>query len=362
MEKGVITNSQFTILVIMFLIGSSTLIAPPLLVMEAKRDAWISGLLAISIGLFFAWLCGVLAHRDPELSLAQKCERILGKWPGKLVALLFVLFFLLLTSALVRIIGDFLTTLIITETPIQAAELAMLLVVVMGARLGLEVFARTAEILIPWIMMFFIILTAFLLPEIHLSRLTPVLEEGMRPVLFGLYPLFGIPYMDLIVFLTITPYVAKTQYVGQNLRTGVWIGGGILAMNAFLAIAVLGADFTSQLNYPIYGLAEKIQIGKFIQRVEVLSGGLMFITLFMKIIICFYATATSAAEMLGLKTYRSLTYPLGLLVLGLSVLIAPNIIYFQRFALESWSPLCSVFGFLLPLLLLIVRGIRRSGA
>lgn len=358
MEKGVISNSQFAILVILFMVGSSTLIAPPLLVLEAKQDAWISGLLAVGLGLLIASLHGALAFRYPKLNLIEKCERILGKWPGKAVAWMFILYFLLLTAALVRIIGDFITTLIMPETPIQAIEIALMLTVILGVRLGLEVFARTAEVLVPWVLLFYAILVMSLLPEFQLNRMAPVMEEGIRPILYGIYPLLGIPYLDLIIFVMITPYVSRIRKTGANLRTGVIIGGLILAANGFLTVSVLGAEQTANLYYPLFTLTQKIHLGRFVQRVEVLAGGIFFISLFVKIVICFYATCLGVSRVMGFRDYKPYTYPLGMLIIGLSLHISPNIVYFQQFALKSWTPLCLIFGLVLPLLLLFTARLR----
>jgi spore germination protein KB len=360
-EKQTISASQFIHLTVLFIIGSSTLIAPPLVVADAKQDAWISVLIAFIIGLLLVLLYSVIARRYPDLTLVEYSKVILGKWPGTVFSLLYVLYFLLLTADLLRIVGDFLTTVVMPETPIQAIETLFILTVIWGVRLGLEAFSRTAEILMPWILIFFMLLVLLLIPEMKVHHITPLLENGIHPVLRGAWPLLGVPFLDLIVFLMIAPNVKKSASIFRHLTLGVTIGGFLLFLITILSILVLGPDYIVRLNYPVFELAQKIDIGLFIQRIEILAGGIIFVSIFIKITICYYATAMSLAQTLRLQHYRSLTLPLGMLIVALSLLISPNNVFFRVFTLQVWTPLCILYGFLLPLLLLIVDTARGNG-
>lgn len=360
MKKTVITNNQFTILIVLFNISSSTLILPPLIALEANRDAWLSSLGAMGIGLLIAMLYGALVKRESEKTLAENCERILGRWVGKTVFLLFLLYYFILTAVLLRILGDFITTLIMPETPIQAIEIAFFAVVTVGVRLGLEVVARTSETVMPWVLLFLLTLMAALVPEYRWSNLAPFMENGIQPVVRGILPILGIQYLDMVIFLMMAPSMMHPSKAGRLFMKGVWVGGLILTIHTFLSILVLGADFTSRLHYPIYELAQKITIGRFIQRIEVVAGGMVFISLFVKITICFYATVTGLSQFLGLKQYKPLTLPLGMMVIVFSLILSPNIAFFQKFALETWTPLCLIFGLILPLVLFFADKVRRK--
>lgn len=360
LEKGRISNRQFIMMTVMFTIGSSVLVAPSLATLEANQDAWLSTLLAIGCGLLLAKLYGVLAEWHPGMTFAEYSEIILGKWFGKLVTLLFILGLLILTAILLREVGDFITTLIMVETPIQAVEIVFMLPIVMGVRLGLETFTRTSEMIFPCTILFFLFMVLFLMPEIKLENISPFLENGLSPVLRGGFRLLGLPFLEMVVFFMIAPYAANSDKIGKHLMIGTLMGGLILLIINLLTVTVLGADATARFNYPTYELAKEISVGNFIQRIEAVSGGIIFISLFVKIILCFYSTALSLAQTLHLNDYRILTLPLGMLVIVLSLIFFPNIVYFKMFVREAWTPLMLIWGLFLPALLVVVDKMKKG--
>jgi spore germination protein KB len=324
----------------------------------AKQDAWLGTLVGISFGLLLTCIYGSLARRYPGLTLMEMNEKILGKWTGKGLSFLFFFYFLILTAGLLRMIGDFITTHIMPETPIQAIEIIFMLIVVYGARLGLETFSRTAEIVLPWILMFFFLLIFSLLPEIEIKNVFPVLEEGFKPVIKAAFLSLGVPFSDIVIFLMITPYISPSKKLGKVLFIATLTGGAILFVIVLMSILVLGPSQTAQLNYPIYVLAQKVNIGNFIQRIEVLAGGMVFISIFIKTTICFYSLSLSLAQILNLKDFKMLSFPFGIIVIFLANIMSPNIVYFHTFLSTSWSPIVSIYGLLIPLLLLGIDSIR----
>ncbi len=68
LEKGKLTVRQFSILVVLFTIGTSILLAPSLLFTRAKQDAWLAAILGLLAGLLAVWLYGTLGKRFPDLT------------------------------------------------------------------------------------------------------------------------------------------------------------------------------------------------------------------------------------------------------------------------------------------------------
>ena len=323
LENGKIGVRQFTVLVVIFTIGSSILVAPSGLAAEAKQDAWLAAILAVGVSMLFVWLYNSLGRRYPDMTLTEYSEQILGKWLGKAVSLLFVSYFFFLATLLLREIGDFTTTHIMPETPIHAIHILFLGVVLMGARLGLEPLTRASEIFFPWVIALLFFLMVALTPAIQFERIEPVLEEGIKPVLRAAFPFIGLPFLELVVFLMIFPYVNKTKQAEKAFFVGTLIGGIILILITLLTVFVLGSDFAGRQIYPSYILAKKVNIGDFIQRIEALMAGIWFITIFFKLTICFYASALGLAQICKLKDYRALTFPLGMLLVVLSLVTSP---------------------------------------
>ncbi|XEC95547.1 endospore germination permease [Paenibacillus tarimensis] len=359
LENAKIAARQFAILVFMFTAGSSLLLAPGMLAAPAKQDAWLSGILGVGAGLLFGLIYTKLGTLYPDKNLAQYSEQILGKWVGKAVSILFLPFPFLLASLVLRNIGDFLTTYIMPETPIQFIHILMLIVVMMGIRLGIETIARAAEIIFPWFIILFLLLVIFVSPQIDAQKIQPVLEEGIKPVLHGALLLAAYPFMEYATFLFIIPYVNRPGKVGKAFFAGTIMGGAVIVLLTALSILVLGADHTARDIYPSYVLAQKINIGDFLQRIEAIIAGLWFISIFFKLSISFYAATFTLAQILNLKEYRMLVFPLGMMVVVFSLASSPNIIYNIAVILEVWVFFAGTFGLLLPLVLLGVAAFRK---
>lgn len=360
LENGKISGWQFTILVFMFTTGSSLLLAPSMLASKAKQDAWLAAIFGLAVGLLLVWLYQTLGNLFSDMTLVEYSEKILGKWIGKAISLLFFTFPFLLGALVLRNIGDFVTTQIMPETPIEVIHIIFLSIVMMGTRYGLETLARSGEILFPWFILFFLILVIFISPQIELKKIQPILEGGMKPVLQSTLPFIGFPFLELVILLMIFPYVNNPKEAGKAFFRGILMGGVVLILLTALAILVEGADETSRNLYPSYILAQKINIGNFLQRIEAIVAIIWFIAIFFKLTICFYVATLSLAQILKLKEYRMLVFPLGMILIILSIVVSPNIVYIATIVLDVWPSYASTFGLFLPLLLLGIAAVRKK--
>ncbi len=352
LENGKINSRQLAILVMLYLIGSAILIIPSIIASEAKQDAWITALLTIGIALLFIPLYVALGARFPNKTFAEYIEVILGKWLGKAVSLLFLIAFPFFIATLsLRNIGDFLTTQVISQTPIQAIYIMFLAIVIMGVRLGLEPLARAAELFFPWVILLFLLLVVFVAPLMKLENIQPVLEEGLKPVLKAAIPFISFPFVEPVIFLMLFPYVNRTKQNGKALFAGILLGGLFLFVITALTILVIGADQAARHNFPSYVLAKQINVGQFLERIEIIMAVIWFITIFFRMSILLYAVALGIAQVLNLKDYRFLAFPLGIILTVLSSAIIPSTTYLLNFNQKTWPLYAFTFGFLLPLLL-----------
>jgi spore germination protein KB len=355
-----ISERQYMLLSTLFIVGSSILIAPSSLAIDAKQGTWIAAILGCIMGISLAWLYASISQLFPELTLVQLTEKLLGKWFGKTVSLLFFVFIFILGSLVLRNIGDFLNSQIMPDTPIQAIHFLFLIPIIMGARMGIETLARLAELLFPWFILFFFILCITLFPIVKFENILPLFEGGVKPLIRATLAFVSAPFMELIVFLMITPAVNRSDKIKKPFIIGTIIGGGFLTIIVTLSILVLGAEITARNLYPSYALAKMINIGNFLQRIEIIMAIMWFISIFFNLILCFYASAVGLSQILNIQDYRLLTLPLGMIMLVISIIAYPNVAYFFSFYPKIWLAYALVFSFFIPLLLFLIAIIRRT--
>ncbi len=361
-ENDNIQENQFRKLVSLFIIGTTIILVPGFLAAEAKQDAWISALVGWIAGLALVWMYGILGSRFPGKTLIGLTKEICGRWLGTLLSFLWFFYAFILTALVLRNLGDFLNATMLVETPIHAIHLVYLSIVAIGLYYGVSNIARTADLFFPLVMFLLLIFVLLLLPELEFKQIQPVLGKGIKPVLTSAFPYIGFPYLELILFLMIFPNVDQPKRARKAFMLGTCIGGGVLFAVTLLALLVMGAENTASELYSSFELAKKIEIGEFIQRVEVIITAVWLVTIYFKLILCVYITVLCLSQTLGIPDYRPLTLPICMLLYAVSILIIPNIPYLISFDTTIWPFFASTYGLLIPLVLLGVASVRKKRA
>ncbi|MED4268015.1 GerAB/ArcD/ProY family transporter, partial [Priestia megaterium] len=144
MEKAKISASQLFILMVLFELGSSLLVP---IAMDVKQDAWLAILLGM-VGSFVLFLVYHKLHSYyPDLLPTEYMQKIMGKWIGTVLAFVYILYFMYDAARVLRDFGEMLLTSAYPETPLFIAHTLLMLVIIYTIRKGIEVVARSGEIL-----------------------------------------------------------------------------------------------------------------------------------------------------------------------------------------------------------------------
>lgn len=355
-----ITSRQFTILVFCVTIGDLVLNLSSLIAYESRQDAWLACLLGCILGLSFVLLYSAIAKRSGRLPFFTFTERVLGRWLGIMFSLSMLLFLFLTMSGFVREVSVFMVVHMLPGTPVQVTKLMFLIVIVIAARLGIEAFTRSAELFFAAFVLLFIFLVLSLIPSFELQYYEPVLASGPKPIIRGVMQTTLLVFSELYVFLKIIPHVLNKHKVKPNFIIGAALGGLVLVILTFLCIIVLGAEATARNLYPVYFLARKINVGNFIQRMEVIFTFMWIITTFVKLTVFFYAYCAGMARVLRMKDYRTLTFPTAIMLYVIASALSPNTVYQSYVLAKYWYLFNLTFAVLLPALLLITFIIRQK--
>ncbi|WP_079480337.1 GerAB/ArcD/ProY family transporter [Halobacillus salinus] len=351
MENQTISPRQFMFIVILFTIGSSILIIPTPMAAQAKQDAWISVILSVMIGLLLVFLYNKIGESAKGKTFIQASTYVFGAWFGRLFSVFYLIFIYILAALVLRNIGDFMTTQIIPETPLQFTHILFLLVVIAGAYLGVQVIGRSAEIFMPWLIILLLFMVLSISPQISIDNLKPVFGNGVVPVLKTANIVVGTPFLEMVTLLMIFPYVKESKKTAHAWLLGGLMGGGVLLLITLLCLLVLGPDLTALNAYPTYKVGEKINIAGFLEGLEIIIAIIWMITIFFKLIVLYYASSVGIAQFLKLKDHRPLLLPLGMGMVVLSIIAYPDVAYFETFVGETWMSYALTHGLILPLIL-----------
>lgn len=362
LNNGIISSRQLIILFLIFSMGDSVLILPSIVTGEAEQDAWISGIVSVIAGFFIVSLFYKVGKMYPELTLVEYTTKLLGKWVGGCIAVLFIFYGLLSVGALLREIGDFMTSLILVETPISAILILMIIVVAFAIRLGLEPIARSAEIFFPWMILLFVFLMLFLIPEMKPDNLKPVFEDGIKPILRGSITFTAYPFIEMFMILMFLPFVKKKNEIRKSLLIGGGLAGIILISLTLMSVLVLGWEMTSTQSYSGYKLATKISAGDIIERVEAVLAGIWFITIFFKMVLYFYASCLGTSQLFNFKDFKFLVIPMSLFAVTIALIMTENSMYLGNIFVQQWPFYDFVHGIIFLIIIWIAGTIKMKKA
>lgn len=354
-----VTLRQFNLLMILFIIGTSILLSPASLANFAGNDAWLSAILSVGLGMIIVILFWMISRQFPNSNLVDISEQVLGKWIGKTLSLLFACFSLLSAATVLWVIGNFLVTQIMPATPMMFLHFLLMASVVYGVLLGIEVICRTAEIFFPYIVTLLMIIFFFSIPSVEIDQIRPLLDKGFKPVLEGALFDISVSMLPLIVLFMFYPkLVTDKNRAFPKVLISYLIAGGFIVAITFITTTVLGVKITANQTYPTYVVAKSLNVEGLIQRAEVVIAVSWLLTIFFKLSLYFYASVTVLAQTLNLTTYRTITVPMGMLTVALSVIVYPSTTYANEWNESTWLWFALTFGIAYPLLLSFIGRIR----
>ncbi|QEK11222.1 GerAB/ArcD/ProY family transporter [Crassaminicella thermophila] len=360
MNKEVISEYQGISLLTMFIIGSS-LVLPT--ATEAGSDSW----LAIILALFFSLPIACIYVRVFLLSsgndLFDAFIYVFGKIFGKIICLLYIWFSFHLGSLVIRDFGEFPITVSMPETPLIVFMGMITFLSIWAVKEGIEALGRWGSFFFIISIVFFFMAVFMLIPEMDLDNIQPVLYKGIKPVLRGSFSTFSFPFAETIVFLlSIFSLKSKKNYCKAYIK-GLLIGGIVLVIAQFTQISVLGEHIYGATYFPGRDSVSKIDIGNFIQRVEIIAFVALFIPSFVKLCICLLAASNGIIKLFNLKDYRFIVVPISLCMLNLSYLINDNLMSFAKWTGEIWPYYAFLFQVIIPVITWIaieIKTIRKN--
>ena len=188
----------------------------------------------------------------------------------------------------------------------------MVIISAIGAREGIEVLGRLADVFFPLFVFILAISLLLPLPEFRTLNLEPVLARGLGPVLQATITPVAVG-AQLLVLTILLPNLTSPRLAT---RTALWAMAGAgftLLVTTLITVGVLGPDFVSRSFFPFYTMTRAIEISEYLQRVEAAIIFAWGFGVFVGIAVILYSGARGLAQLLGLADYRPLVFPMAVI-------------------------------------------------
>ncbi|MBR2570075.1 MAG: GerAB/ArcD/ProY family transporter, partial [Paenibacillus sp.] len=123
LEKAKISVHQLYVLVVFYVVVSAIIIAYGV---ENKQDAWISTLVGTLGGILLFLMNVKIYSYFPGHSFGEVIQFIFGKWLGKLVTILYMIYFMYLSAFVLRDFSELVRVFAYQNTPMLVISSFML--------------------------------------------------------------------------------------------------------------------------------------------------------------------------------------------------------------------------------------------
>ncbi|MNI11427.1 Spore germination protein [compost metagenome] len=305
-----IKSKKITVLqaymILMLSIGvSNHVLLIPLVLQAAKRDAWISILVAGVPILILSTIWYALIRKTKQQHILTWIQQHFGVSLAWIVRALVMVLLILTAWIGIKDTVNWTKITYLPQTPLWAIALALCILCYFAANLGLPTIAISSGVLLPFVVIlgFFVMSVNF--THKNYSMLTPSFTHGYQPVLHGAITALE-AFGELIILLFMQHHISsKIKIMPLLVLTMILIG---LALGPLMgAIAIYGPFEAADMRYPAFEQWRMVSVGKFVTHLDFLSiyqwlaGSFIRISLSLFILVdlfCFQSKKTRTAAIL----------------------------------------------------------------
>jgi len=354
-----LSKYQLFALMFIFEVGSTTLFA---LGIDAKQDAWIVILVALLIGLVFIWIYTELQNAFPGKNYVEIIISILGEKIGIPLALLYAVYWLWPAARNLREFGELIGTTLLPQTPLIVILFIFIILSLYALLKGIEVFARTSEIIMPLIMFSTIglFILVFLSVDVNFRNLKPILSDGIMPV-FKAAPYVSLfPFGEILIFSMYWCYADEKKTIRKTTMLAAIISGVILSMSLIMDIIVLGVKYTTIATIPMLEIIKLVNLGDVITHIDTLGILLIFLGGFYKMSLFLNGSVLVLVTVFKIKNYNLTLVLFSFFLLWVAIVFEPSYVYHRWMTPFDANYFYIVFLQIIPTLLLLIYWVKKK--
>lgn len=348
--------SQVMFLVAGFILGSSFLLS--FMDNTAQHDFFLVLIAGFALSIPLIWAYSKLSQRFPDKDLIQICEIVYGKIIGRIIAALYVFYFLLILALNLKDLAGFYTGFLMQETPLMVFIIVFTLICGYAVKKGADSIVRMSFLSVIFGTLTALTTFLFLIDKMDLSNFLPILELPADKFIQTTHIFTVIPFGETVALLMLLPSMKKNKKITKYMISGAVIATFIFLFVVVRNTAVLGpsASMYAQTSFQSVRL---INFGEFFSRIEVLIAMVLTVNLFIKISVLYYATVNSFSRLLRIQNSGPLILPLGSIAIVLAFLTFDSTVVHADWGSKYAALFTTPFTVILPLLTLLLSKLRK---
>lgn len=258
--KESLTNRQIAFMLFGAIVGYGVVNLPNDAAAEAGTGAWIPLVFTTASVMLFTYFIIYIGYNNENQTLFEYSQKLLGKALGKFITIIYIIYFLLVLSILIRSYSEVITTIFFQKTPVWAISLFFLLVVGYALTKNLGTIARITEIYIPLVIMGYALIHILMATQGKMVNIRPIFgSENMMTYAKAsfklLLPFFG---SEIIMFIPISK--KENKGVIKYPILSILFIGLIIIFIVVSTISVVGVEDIVYYNASVFKVLKGIDI------------------------------------------------------------------------------------------------------
>lgn len=281
---------------------------------------FLAFLLAVPIGLIVV----NMAKRFPGKSIIRYLPLVIGKIPGKTVAVIYLALILSVIIWATRAITEMYSLYFMKQTPIAVLVFMVLFTAAYMAHKGIEGVSRLAAFVFPLALVFIVFTVMLTFKNIVPDHIKPVFRvDGYKP-LIGAVQSYYI-FFPMAIALIVYPYLTGNKNGFRIVAGSAAVAGMFIFLIVLAAIGAYGHQGILRYSVPILEMTKDASITHFLETFGLFYAATWLSQVVIAIGVFYFTLAQASAELTGRLNYKYFVIILFPVLLALTVLL-PSVI------------------------------------
>lgn len=249
-------------------------------------DSAIAIILAILIGFIPLFAYFYIRNYQPDIGLTEKNKLLFGKF-GIFLNIIWALFAFGFSVIILSDLTHFVSSQFLYYTSPIAITIVFMFLVVYALTKGVKTISKSSLILFFFVVIITLLIIIGLITNIDISNFKPILYNGINPVIRSTFVVLAYNILPIFFLLIIPKNMVNKDNTKLNVIFYLVSMLSILSV-CFMTISIFGINLSLLFEYPGFHLLRQVNIGEFVDRIEIFLSIEWIISMLIMLIFCLY--------------------------------------------------------------------------
>ena len=305
-----ISSKQIKALIITVTIGVGILSLPSKIARIQGTDGWIIIILGGLIIIPPLIIINKIFDLYPDKNFFEIGEEVLGKWIFKIVLIITLFHFIILSALVTRHLGEMVKAFLLVTTPIEFIILTFILSSSYLARSDIHIIGRASYHIYPVIVGYILIISLISLFEMDLTNMLPVFQSNLKNVPKSLGTTF-FSYAGMEALFLFLPFAEDKENNLKASLKGIGIVTAIYTIVFIITLSQYGLNSLQRQTFPTLSFVKEIDLpGFFIENLDGFVMGMWVIIIFATMAVYYYSAGKILSNIVNTKSHDIFIIPL----------------------------------------------------